>query len=113
MGAAGSGQVIGAGGAASKMVSRIGDSPALSRLASKISGTIQRSIDDLSAKLAQGNMNPGIGTKHLFDDIFYARARAGARVFFRQGQAAIKILGKATKQTEQQVINALEAHYRK
>jgi len=103
---------IGARTGARVLVSKIGQSPTLSRLASTITGTVQKSIDDLTTRLGQGNMNPGIGTKHLFDNIFYARARDGARVFFRQVGDTVEILGKATKHTEAQVIKALEALYK-
>lgn len=64
-------------------------------------------------QLSQGNFNPGIGSKYLIGDVFYARARDGARVFFRRvGEDAIEIVGKATKATESQVIRILEELYR-
>jgi hypothetical protein len=70
-------------------------------------------MDNLGAQLARGNLNPGIGTKHLFGDIFYARSRDGARLFFRQAGENIELLGKATKQNESRVIRMLEEAYRR
>lgn len=45
-----------------------------------------------------GNHNPGIGTKNLFKDIFYLRARDGGRVFSRKTKCGIEILAKASKE---------------
>ena len=104
--------VEGGGPAGARLVSRIGRHPGLTREASKLSGPLQRSVDHLTSELARGNLNPGIGTKHLFGDIFYARSRDGARVFFRQGDGGIEILAKATKQNEARVIRMLEETYK-
>ena len=57
-------------------------------------------------------MNPGIGTRFLFNGIFEARARDGARVYFRHGESGIvEILAKSTKHTQDQVIRALQSLY--
>ena len=97
---------------AGRIASRIGDHAGLAREASSLSGGLQRSVDALTSQLARGNFNPGIGTKHLFGDVFYARSRDGARVFFRQGEDGIEILAKASKQNESRVINMLEGIYK-
>jgi RHS repeat-associated protein len=105
------GEAAGEGGV--KLISRIGETPALKRAASKIEGEVQGSVDRLTALLAKGDMNPGIGTKHLFSGIFEARARNGARVYFRNaGERIIEIVGKSTKETQKQVIRALEQLYK-
>ena len=70
-------------------------------------------IDKLTAQLAKGNLNPGIGTKNLFGNISYARARDGARVFFRKAGDTIEILAKSSKKNEAQVIRKLENLYKK
>jgi RHS repeat-associated protein len=103
----------GAGGAgAAKIVSRIGEVPALTRIASAIEGEVQLSIDRLTAQLAKGNMNPGIGTRYLFSGILEARARDGARVYFRHAaDNTIEILAKSTKHTQEQAINLLRRLY--
>ena len=55
--------------------------------------------------------NPGLGTKSLGKGISYARARDGARVFFRQVGNKIEIVGKASKANEPAVINYLKTLY--
>jgi hypothetical protein len=94
------------------VVSLIGRSPGLTREAATLTGSVQRSVDRLTSQLAHGNLNPGIGTKHLFGDIFYARSRDGARVFFRRSEQGIEILAKASKQNEAAVIRMLRATYK-
>jgi hypothetical protein len=91
--------------------SSIGKHSGLTRHASKLSGAHQRAVDDLTAQLAAGNMNPGIGTKHLFRGVFEARARNGARVYFRHTPGNIEIVGKSTKANQGQVISILESLY--
>ena len=91
------------------VTSVIGKNPAMTALAEEAGKSVQRSLDSLVEQLAKGNLSPGIGTKHLFGDILYARSRDGARVFFRiKGDGYIEILGKASKQNEAQVIKLLE-----
>ncbi len=61
----------------------------------------------------RGNANPGIGTSHLFGNIFYMRGRNGARVFYRSvGGDAFEILAYADKSTEDRVIALLESYYK-
>jgi len=72
----------------------------------------QRSLDALTEQLGKGNLNPGIGSKRLFGDVFEARARDGARVYFRQvSDDVIEILGKSSKANQQRVINILQELY--
>jgi hypothetical protein len=53
-------------------------------------------------------MNPGIGTKSLGGtDVLYARGANGARLFFRNIDGGIQIVGKADKGNESAVINRL------
>ena len=65
----------------------------------------QRSINALENALARGNRNPGIGTKSIGQGILEARARDGARVFFRTVGNQVEILGKAVKANQQRVID--------
>jgi RHS repeat-associated protein len=65
------------------ITSAIGKDSILTKLAEESGASVQKSLDALVTQLAKGNLNPGIGTKHLVGDIFYARARDGARVFFK------------------------------
>lgn len=94
-----------------QIASRIKDSSALVRYADEAGRSVQKSIDALTDQLRAGNLNPGIGTKNLFKDIFYARARDGARVFYRQTSEGIEILAKANKANESQVIGTLHKIY--
>jgi putative component of toxin-antitoxin plasmid stabilization module len=102
-----------AGSGAVKLVSRIGQKKALTRIAAALEGEVQVSIDRLTAQLAKGNLNPGIGTKFLGNGIFEARARDGARVYFRNAaDNTIEILAKSTKATQDQVIRVLQQMYK-
>ncbi len=100
------------GGAASELISSIGSDKALTRLAGEAGKSVQAGIDSLTKQLGAGNLKPGIGSKNLFGNISYARARDGARVFLRQVGDKIEILAKASKQNEAQVIKRLEELYK-
>jgi hypothetical protein len=45
---------------------------------------IQLDLNGLIEQLRLGNESPGTGTKTLFKDVKEARARSGARVYFRK-----------------------------
>ncbi|MBL0028896.1 MAG: hypothetical protein IPO95_07470 [Rhodanobacteraceae bacterium] len=72
---------------------------------------MQGSLDKLVGELAKGNMNPGLGTKHLFGGIFEARARDGARVYFRQLKEGIEVVAKSAKDNQAKVIDKLKDLY--
>jgi RHS repeat-associated protein len=70
--------------------------------------SLNRPVD----QLAHGNMNPGIGTKRLFGSVLEARARDGARVYFRvRTDGIIEILAKSSKSNQSRVISILEELY--
>jgi putative component of toxin-antitoxin plasmid stabilization module len=98
---------------ACNLVSRIGENPRLVKEAERLAGAGQQaSVDALTAQLNAGNLNPGIGTRSLFNGVFEARARDGARVYFRNGpDGVIEVLAKSTKANQQTVINILEKLY--
>ncbi|MCL2624812.1 MAG: hypothetical protein FWD31_14205, partial [Planctomycetaceae bacterium] len=73
--------------------------------------SVQKELDALVFQLQKGNMNPGIGTKHLFNGIFEARAKNGARVYFRKVGDGIEIVGKSDKHNQPQVIAILQRLY--
>ena len=87
--------------------------PGISKAAEVAGSSVQKSLDSLVGELAKGNLNPGIGTKKLFGEISYARARDGARVFFRQVADGVEILAKASKKNEEKVIEMLKDVYGK
>jgi hypothetical protein len=97
--------------ARSGMISSISQNKRLIKEAEKAAQSVQASLDHLAQELAKGHMNPGIGTKPLFGDIYYARARDGARLFFRKHGNIIEIIAKASKENEEQVINILRNLY--
>jgi hypothetical protein len=69
-------------------------------------------LDALFAQLSAGNMNPGLGTRSLSGTgISYARSRGGGRLFFRNVDGGIQIVGKASKANESSVINYLLGLY--
>jgi hypothetical protein len=74
--------------------------------------TVQRDLDAMQARLAEGNLNPGIGNGFLTGtDVSYARSRNGARLFFRNTESGIQIVGKADKGNEPAVIARLKSIY--
>ena len=92
------------------MSSAIGNDSLLTKAAQQAGRNqrVQQEMDGLFAQLSQGNMNPGIGTKSLGGtDVLYARGANGARLFFRNVDGGIQIVGKADKGNESTVINRL------
>lgn len=73
---------------------------------------VQREINSLVKQFLSGNANPGIGSKHLINDIYYLRGREGSRVFYRVKDGVFEILGKASKENEQQVIDTIKKLYK-
>ena len=71
----------------------------------------QESLDRLVEKLAKGNEGAGIGRRHLFRDVFEARASDGARVYYRIRGETVEILAKSVKANQQRVIAILEELY--
>ena len=68
---------------------------------------LRKEANSLIEQLTKGNMNPGIGTKNIGKNIFEARSRGGARVYFRNGANGIEIIGYSNKSNQQQVINRI------
>jgi RHS repeat-associated protein len=68
---------------------------------------LTKEANGLIEQLNKGNMNPGIGTKNIGKNIFEARSKGGARVYFRNGQNGVEIVGYSNKANQQQVINRI------
>jgi len=68
---------------------------------------LRKEANDLMGQLSKGNMNPGIGTKQILGNIYEARSKGGARVYFEQTSSGIKIVGYSNKSNQQQVINRI------
>ncbi|MET9592017.1 hypothetical protein ABZY45_13790 [Streptomyces sp. NPDC006516] len=73
---------------------------------------VQADLDSLFQQLSRGNMNPGLGSKALAGtDVTYARGRNGGRLFFRNVDGGIQVVGKSDKANESKVIARLNQHY--
>ncbi|MER5609147.1 Hint domain-containing protein [Micromonospora tulbaghiae] len=73
---------------------------------------VQQEMDGLFKQLSEGNMNPGLGSKSLAGtDVAYARGRNGARLFFRNVDGGVQVVGKADKANEAAVIRRLTEIY--
>nr|WP_202425929.1 polymorphic toxin-type HINT domain-containing protein [Streptomyces sp. HUCO-GS316] len=73
---------------------------------------VQADLDSLFQQLSRGNMNPGLGSKALAGtDVTYARGRNGGRLFFRNVDGGIQIVGKSDKANESKVIARLNQLY--
>ncbi|MEN0068061.1 MAG: hypothetical protein AAGA48_38380 [Myxococcota bacterium] len=55
-------------------------------------------------ELGKGNLNPGTGTRPIGKGISEARARDGARVYFRVVDGKVEVLGKSHKGNQPEVI---------
>jgi RHS repeat-associated protein len=97
-----------------KITSVIHDDPFLVRAAERAGKDtrVQTDLNNMLRQLQQGNMNPGLETRSLpGTDVFYARSRAGARLFFRNTGDGIEIVAKASKANEDVVIARLKELY--
>lgn len=83
----------------------------LARETFKSNKVLAKEAENLIMNLKGGNMDPGIGTKNVARDIFEARSRNGARVYFRNSGDAIDILGYSNKSNQQKVINWILSNF--
>jgi len=74
---------------------------------------LSKEANGLIEQLANGNMNPGVGTKSIkgISGVSEARSRGGARVYFRNTDEGVDILGYSNKNNQQQVIDRLKEVY--
>ena len=93
--------------------SRIKESPRLVKEAETAGRSHQESLDRLVEQLRAGNSNPGIGTKPIGSGLSEARARDGARVYFRTSDTGIEILGKSNKANQEAVIREVQRNFGK
>ena len=96
-----------------EIVYRIKENPALVREAERAGRDqdAQRSLNNLVEQLSLGNRNPGIGTENVFKDVYELRGKNRARVYYREVDGKIEILGKSVKNNQQKVINILKKMY--
>lgn len=75
---------------------------------------VQKSIDHLTNELVKGNLEAGLGKPGHIDNtnIFYLRARNGARLYYRRISNGYEIVGKSSKgRNQDNVMNALRKIY--
>jgi hypothetical protein len=96
-----------------EIVYRIKENPALVREAQRAGRDLdaQRSLNNLIEQLSLGNRNPGIGTENVFKDVYELRGKNRARVYYREVDGKIEILGKSVKNNQQKVIDILKKMY--
>lgn len=100
-------------GETKEIVHRIKENSALVREA-EIAGRdldAQRSLNNMVEQLGLGNRKPGIGTRHVFKDVYELRGRGGARVYYREVGGRIEILAKSVKSNQNKVIKILKKIY--
>ena len=85
----------------------------LARSTFKGNSKLSKEANGLIEQLTNGNMNPGIGSKSIkgLSGVSEARSRGGARVYFRNTDEGVDILGYSNKNNQQQVINRLKEVY--
>jgi putative component of toxin-antitoxin plasmid stabilization module len=94
-----------------RMISQDSRIVKLARETFKSNKVLVKEAENLIMNLEKGNMNPGIGTKNVARDIFEARSRNGARVYFRNSGESVDILGYSDKSNQQKVINWILSNF--
>jgi hypothetical protein len=97
-----------------KMISKVKEDPFLLRVARDIgkNPVIRKEINHLMNELYKGNINPGLGTKYVDNNLKEMRGRNGARVYYRMNSfGEYEILGYSDKDTQTEVINRLKILY--
>ncbi len=87
---------VGAQAAPVTITSAIKNSPYAIKLANGLKGTpAQNDVDNLVAQILKGNLNPGLGTKHIKGKYFEFRGRNAGRVIVKQtSPSRYEIVGK-------------------
>ncbi|WP_356948300.1 RHS repeat-associated core domain-containing protein [Brevibacillus nitrificans] len=75
---------------------------------------VQSEADNLVKSFLSGNTNPGKGSKSLgFGGVYEMRGANGARVYFKNVESGIEIVGKSNKANQADVIKVLRDIYGK
>ena len=97
------------------LTSSIRDNDSLQKLAIEAANdqSVQRGLNGLVRELSKGNLEAGLGRPGHINgtNIFYLRARNGARLYFQETENGYNTVGKSSKTNQQQVINALKKIY--
>src|SRR5690554_3813228 len=95
---------------ATKITSLVKSDAKLTKLAKETfegNSILRTEANALINQLSKGNLNPGIGTKNIGKGIFEARSKGGARVYFRNNNGGIEVLGYSHKGNQQTVIQTI------
>ncbi|EAY24864.1 putative cell wall-associated protein [Microscilla marina ATCC 23134] len=90
--------------------------PAIAKLAEQTfvgNEALRNEANGLLEQVKKGNDNPGIGTKSIGDGIHELRGRKGVRIYFKNTDNGIEILGYSDKKNQQKVIKKLKEVYGK
>lgn len=98
-----------------KLVSRIKENNTLVKHARAAGKAYQKDIDHLIERISQGNFQAGSGGHPIKTcrGVFEARAKSGARVYFRREGDIIEIMAKSGKGNQNEVIRLLRRLYQK
>jgi hypothetical protein len=95
-----------------EIVDKIKESPGLRREAEKIikDQAAQRDINHLIEQLSLNNKNPGKRNRKVqgLKNVTEARGKNGGRVYFRERDGKIEIIGKSNKKNQDKVLILLE-----
>lgn len=80
-------------------------------MAGRLAGRVQADVDELTARLAEGQASPGSGSRSLFNGIWEARTKSGARVAYRYVKNRLEILAKFDKRDQVRALNLLRKLY--
>lgn len=75
---------------------------------SELDAARTQEANHLLEQFAQGNTNPGIGTKALERGVSYLRGRKGTRIFYKMQEGKPQWLAVCDKSTEQKAINRVQ-----
>jgi hypothetical protein len=95
-----------------EIVYRIKENPALVREAQRMGKdqAAQKDVNNLIEQLSLKNENPGIGNRRVqgLKNVSEARGRNEGRVYFREKDGKLEILGKSNKDNQKKVIAILQ-----
>lgn len=68
-------------------------------------------VNNVLAQVSKGNMNPGKGTKYIDFGVFEFRSE-NARIYFRNNQGGVEIIGYSNKKNQADVISRIRQVYK-
>ena len=74
---------------------------------------LRNEVNSVIAQMKKGNMNPGIDTRSIGAGLFESRTASGGRVYFRNAENQVQIVGYSNKGNQDKVIGHLKELYGK